>query len=161
MENTVIYFTLLLILYAILCFYLGFIAKGILYTYSQYAFFVLVLFLIPFLLFVLWNQSKAQERLCNIGVIPHPSIKHAVGMSTGTGIDPVWLFEVTASTDEIVDFYHRKSNVPDWELISKGSLVLVYKRGTKKLMIIAGENWRKREVVFAVRDANENNRMGR
>ena len=153
MEISIIILLIFLILFGILTFYLGFIRPPrVLAWLSQAAFITLTFILIPLCLIALWNQSKATDRLAKIGVVAHPSIKNSVGIATGIGTDPIWVFEVTASPEEIITFYRNELNTHGWTLIEDNPSMLIFKRGTQKLVISANESWTSQIVSYTLTD---------
>ena len=157
MEISIIVLLLLLILFGILSFYLGFIRpQPPLAWLSQASFTVLTFILIPMCLIALWNQTKAIDRLEKIDIVPHPSIKNSVGIATGRGTNPVWLFEVTASPEEIIAFYRKDSSISDWTLIEDNPSMLIFKRGTQKLVISTNGSWTSRTVTYMLTDKDDN-----
>ena len=95
----------------------------------------------PILLMVLFNQSGAEQRLKKLGFNPHPDFTASVGVATGMGENPIWLFSTNAKTETIVKFYKSKDNHHGWSLISESYNRLVFVKKDKKISIsVSNEN---------------------
>ena len=66
---------------------------------------VILVVITPILLMVIFNQSGAEQRLRKYGFNPHPDFTGSVGIATGSGKHPIWLFSTNAKTESIVQFY--------------------------------------------------------
>lgn len=154
------------VLLALFFFYMGFVVPASRLRYStQTGFVFLAAFLIPFCLLVLADQSRAAGRLTALGIVPHPSIRNAIGVATGGGAGPVawllsrwnsrgptWVFDVSASPAEILAFYRRETNAPGWVLVEDDSpVMLVLRRGTQTLTIAPHETATSRQVRYVIR----------
>lgn len=155
MSNSLIAMTVVFALLAWLNFHLGFRRPVPLLAWlPQGAFLVFMFLLIPVCLFALWNQHRASDRLSATGIVPHPTFEHAVGIATGRGESPIWLFELTATPDEVLEFYRAEDNHNGWQLVSDSPPMLIFGDGdgdgARRLTIIAGDSSRSRSVAFQV-----------
>ena len=109
---------------------------------------VLIVFILtPAVLFMLWNQSASYDRLNEIGFRPHPALRSSVGMATGIGENPVWVFAMDGDPRQIVQFYKQNDNHSGWQLVYEGQNLLVYEREAQSLSIFIAED----DVIFALR----------
>ena len=145
------------ILAAAVSYYLGFVRPPrVLAWLSQAAFVVFTFLLIPILLLVLWRQFGAEERLAEYDITPHPAINHALGIATGSGGRPLWMFSVEAAPESVVAFYRDESHRPGWEIVSDGNIFLLLGRGNERMMIGGYEGWSSKSVTYnySIRDGD-------
>lgn len=99
-----------------------------------------MLFIIaPIIVIVLWSQSGAQQRLHDLGFVPHPKFVSSMGIATGVGESPTWVFDTDATEAEIVAFYKREEHRPGWQLTGQGPSVLVFKNARRTLTLFTGD----------------------
>jgi hypothetical protein len=92
--------------------------------------------MIPFLLVVLWFQAGAKGRLLENGLVPYPDIRHAVGLSVGTGKDnPCWVFQAEPSPKTGLDFYDSPNNRTNWDILSRNKDMLILRKGDQSMII--------------------------
>ena len=109
---------------------------------------VLILFILtPVVLFMLWNQSASVDRLNDIGFSAHPALRPSVGMATGIGENPVWVFAMDGDPRRIVQFYKQTDNHSGWQLVYEGQNLLVYEKEAQSLSIFIADD----DVIFALR----------
>ena len=102
---------------------------------------VILVVITPIILMVLYNQSGADQRLKKYGFNPHPDFTSSVGIATGSGEHPTWLFSTNAKIESIVEFYKKLDNHKGWLLISENNNRLVFvKEGEKMSININDEN---------------------
>ena len=102
--------------------------------------------LIPVVVVTLWHQAGASARLAEIGFAPHPAFDASVGVASGTGGHPVWVFSTTADPESILAFYRQPGNHGGWSLNSEASRMLVFGRGRERATLTVGRE----AVVFSV-----------
>ncbi|PHS32974.1 MAG: hypothetical protein COA95_01245 [Methylophaga sp.] len=102
--------------------------------------------IIPILLIVLYGQFGAENRLIKIGFKPHPSFSGSVGVATGTGKNPIWVFSTTAETSSILQFYKDPSNHDSWSIKTENTNGLVFEKGSKNISILISNG----NVVFSL-----------
>ena len=162
MEISVMALAIIFIILAIYCYYAGFVKRDP-YTYwiAQGGFVFSTFFMIPFLLIVLWLQSTATDRLTKkTGVVPHPSIVESVGIATGIGNNPTWIFKVKASPEEIMTFYGHENNRPGWNPVSDNRVIkmLVFKRDKQRISISIYEDRISCKVIYKlIKNSNQRN----
>ncbi len=99
---------------------------------------ILVL-IVPVLLLVLWNQSEAEQRLRDIGFRPHPDFDSSVGLATGGGDNPTWVFASGAGRESILYFYRRPENHAGWSLVADNTASLAFGKAGQRVTIQAGD----------------------
>ena len=136
MQPSIIALLIFCIAFAALSYYLGFkLPYYALQFLSQASFVVLSFMLIPFLVFALWTQSGEIERLRETGLIPHPSIRHSVGLTTALTESPTWVFAVDTSLESATEFYLDETNRLGWSILSSDSELLMLKRNYETMSI--------------------------
>ena len=117
MHPDIIYLLVACIGFAILGYYLGFYRPTEPFEwYSQAMFFGMTFLLIPMLTWVLWYQAGAINRLTQTGITPHPTIEYSVGVTSGQGKNPTWVFETLPNTKVNLDYYTQESNRKGWAI---------------------------------------------
>lgn len=102
---------------------------------------VILVIITPIILMVIFYQSGAEQRLKKYGFNPHPDFTGSVGIVTGLGENPIWLFSANTKTEFIVEFYKKTDNHDGWVLISENNSRLVFVKKDKKMsIIISNEN---------------------
>ena len=102
---------------------------------------VILVIITPIILMVIFNQSGAEQRLKKYGFNPHPDFTGSVGIATGSGENPIWLFSTNTKTEFIVKFYKQADNHDGWVLISENNSRLVFvKKGKKMSINISNKN---------------------
>ena len=102
---------------------------------------VILVIITPIILMVLFYQSSAEQRLKKYGFNPHPDFTGSVGIATGSGENPIWLFSTNAKTESIVKFYKKADNHDGWLLMSENSNRLVFVKKDEKMSInLSNEN---------------------
>ena len=136
MQPSIIAILIFLIFFAVLSYYLGFIRPPFVLDFIPKSIFIFSVFLIiPFLTFALWTQTSEKNRLQETGVVPHPSIEHAVGMTISLTEHPTWIFSVDPSLQTATDFYLDEDNRPGWDILSDDPEMLLLKRGEETMSI--------------------------
>ena len=129
MDPAVLVLLAILLLVSAQAFWFGFINPVSVLAWLQQASFVVVAFLlVPLVLFVLYNQATAIDRLEAIGVKPHPAVKHAVGIATGRGENPVWVLSLDKDAVQVLDFYRKALADSPWQVSEDNGLYLRYHR---------------------------------
>lgn len=127
-------------------YYFGFVRPPKVLAWLQQATFILMLFMIiPLVLFVIWKQDGAAERLASTGVKPHPSILHAVGLATGPS---KWVFKVKSNPEGVKSFYHSEDSLEGWELISRSDSMLIVSNGEEKMTISMSRNADSTTIIY-------------
>ena len=142
METSLILILGISLFYAALLYYL-FIVKRLKDLGSQgVAGMMVILFVIaPIVLIVVFNQSGAEQRLKEYGFNPHPDFTSSIGVATGSGENPIWLFSTETKTESIVQFYKKAENHDGWLFIRENNNGLVFVKKDKKMLInISNEN---------------------
>lgn len=134
MSTTTLFFLLLFIAIAILNYYLGFVRQGA-FTYLAQASFVAAAAIIFVILILLWQQHTAIDRLSRIGITPPPSIIESVGTGTGLGDQPLWIFRIDATSEDISAFYRDEKNRKGWTIADDMPVMMILKKKDRKLTI--------------------------
>lgn len=98
---------------------------------------VLAGLLVPVIGFVLWHQSQSTARLAGLGFKPYPGFKHSVGVATGMGEAPTWVYAVDDET-AVLEFYKKREHHTAWKLTSENSSMLVFVNGDDELTLSVG-----------------------
>ena len=96
--------------------------------------------LIPVVLLVLWHQHQSVNRLEALGFVPHPGLHNSIGVATGSGAQPVWLFELNAPVADVIDFYRQPQHHAGWQLLAQTSQGLLFERGNSRLAVELSED---------------------
>jgi hypothetical protein len=147
-DPTLITLLTLFVAGALITFHLGFRHPASSYEWRIKAGFVVLTFmLIPVVTYVLATQRGATERLSSAGIAPLPSIRHAVGIAAGQGQRPVWVFR-TDDEAEDVTFYDDPGTRMGWEIVERGPISLILRRGDERMSVTLSEARRGRNVVY-------------
>jgi hypothetical protein len=122
---------------AIIGYYFGWVRPPKVLAWQSQATFVIMSFLIlPLLAYTLYLQVGATGRLLNTGIKPHPDILHAVGISTGTGDKPTWVFQVSSPGSTDLDFYKSPENRQEWNVSSQNDSMVRLEKDDSKMTIV-------------------------
>ena len=150
MQRDLVLLLLFCLLMAGVSFYLGFIRPPRVVAWlSQAAFLVFTFMLAPILVYVLWQQGGAVERLEALGFAAHPSIVEAVGIANGVGERPVWLFRASDEAAAVLDFYRRGDKRRDWTLKTDGGSMLIFTRSGEKVTVAASQRGGHTSLMFS------------
>ena len=135
MDKSIILLLIFSVILSALSFFLGYYRPAKSFSWlAKLSFFFVTAILIPVLFLVLVFQSSAQSRLSKTGFVPYPGITEAVGISFGTGKNPVWMFKIKGE-NRIRDFYSVESNRPGWKLIQSDGNIDLYQKGNNKMSV--------------------------
>lgn len=136
MDQALIYFLIGCLTWAALLYYLFVIRKAPdLGAGGKSALVVLTALLIPLIGFALWNQNESHARLEKLGFPVYSGFESAVGVATGAGPEPTWLYALRTSPSAVLNFYRRPENHSGWALVSETSSSLEFKRETRKMRL--------------------------
>lgn len=99
----------------------------------------------------LWSQNRSYSRLEHLGFAVFDGLGNSVGVATGGGPDPTWLYSLSVPETEVLDFYRRPENYQDWELTSDSSNALLFERGNLKMRLQIGRG----NVAFILNESGE------
>ena len=102
--------------------------------------FIIMFFIVPIIATTLYYQSGAKDRLQKNGFTPHASFKSSVGVATGTGDNPIWMFTTELDKQAIVDFYKQKQNHQGWKLTDEDEKWLTFSKKDEKMRINISKN---------------------
>ena len=102
---------------------------------QQASFIVLSFLLVPLLVYTLYSQSQALNRLERHGIAPHPAIKNAVGIANGSGENPIWLFKLS-NNENALDYYRNLPDTAQWRLVEDLGVQLRFTSDTSTLTIV-------------------------
>ena len=97
-------------------------------------------FIAPIIATTLYYQSGAEDRLQKSGFTPHSSFESSVGVATGTGDNPIWMFSTNSDKQTIVDFYKQEQNHQDWKLTGEDAKWLIFTKEDQKMRINISNN---------------------
>ena len=103
--------------------------------------------ILPVLVLVLWNQSESKDRLSEIGFTPYSGLISSVGVVSGGGENPMWMFSSEDDENVILRFYKHSENHAGWSLVSETQRSLTFERGKERITIHVGQG----NVVFSLR----------
>ena len=102
--------------------------------------FLIVLFIAPMIATALYYQSGAKDRLKENGFTPHTSFESSIGVATGTGDNPIWMFSTELDKTSIIGFYKQKQNHQGWILTGEDDKWLTFTKNDKKMRININNN---------------------
>jgi hypothetical protein len=145
MQPQMILLLIVCILLAAQGYYLGFIRPPRALAYLAKATFIFMSFvMVPLLSYTLYLQFGAVERLSRTGLVPHPKIAHAVGLATGKGANPTWVFKLNqvnqTAQKSALDFYLLPENIDGWEFYSKSESMIFLSSSQGKMTIMTGNS---------------------
>ncbi|MCM8813369.1 MAG: hypothetical protein NC924_05460 [Candidatus Omnitrophica bacterium] len=114
--------------------------SGWLAARAKAGFIFMVSVLIPCLVVVLGMQATAKSRLMQYGIVPHPAAGESVGVATGLGRAPAWVFRVKAAACSPADFYVEDAMRSGWQMSVAGEDV-VLKKNDRKMWIGVQNSW--------------------
>lgn len=136
MDISLIITLLLLLLFASALYYYFFMKRvPDVFHLGKSALVIIVFMIIPILVTVLYYQAGAKDRLNAIGFTPHSSFSSSVGVASGTGENPIWMFATESDKELLVDFYKHEKNYKEWKLSEENDEWLVYTKDNKKMRI--------------------------
>ncbi len=90
---------------ALLCYFFIYQGAKDLGEGSKSALVIVTLLLVPVIGFVLWGQKQSLQRLEELGFEAYQGLGHSVGVATGAGDSPTWLYSLSSSEDAFLGFY--------------------------------------------------------
>ena len=110
-----------------------FLARG------KAALLIIAFLIVPILGLTLWNQMLSKGRLAELGFVPYHGLGSSVGVLTGTGDQPMWLFTISETENAVLDFYKRTENRLGWDLVSENPAMLVFENSDSRLTLHVGD----------------------
>ena len=107
---------------------------------------VMLFIITPIMLMAVFSQSGAEQRLKEHGFSPHPNFTGSVGVATGEGENPIWVFSTDTNMQSIVKFYKKPGNHDGWLLVSESNNRLVFVKKDQRMSI----NISSKNVAFTV-----------
>ncbi len=136
MDTSLIITLIVLLLFACSLYYYLFIKRISDFFYLGKIGLVIIMFMIvPMLATVLYYQAGAKDRLNATGFPPHSSFESSIGVATGTGDNPIWMFSTEFDKKAIIDFYKQEQNHKGWEVASEDEKWLTFSKKDKKMRI--------------------------
>jgi len=96
---------------------------------------IIMFFIVPILATILYYQAGAKDRLASVGFTPHPGFDSSIGVATGTGENPVWMFSTELDKKSLIDFYKQEQNHKDWVSVEEDDDWLTFTKNNKKMRI--------------------------
>lgn len=135
-------------------YYLGFYRPpAVLAWLAQSTFVIATFMLMPLLVYVLVLQSGAIERLESAGIRPFPGIRESVGIATGRGDNPTWVFEVRASSEELREFYGSGENTGEWSFQADDGIFLRFTQNEQVMKIAFRDNVSSDTLIYMIEDS--------
>ena len=139
METSLLVILIFCLSFAALLYYVFIFKKEMdLGDQGKAALFTTVFVILPILVIVIWNQFESKDRLSEIGFTPYPEFVSSVGVATGAGNNPIWVFSTEDDENSILQFYKISENHTGWSLVSETPNSLVFKRKNQKTTIHVG-----------------------
>lgn len=153
MQTSLILLLIFSLVLSIQGYYLGFYRPpAVLAWLAQSTFVIATFMLIPILAYVLFTQSGAIERLESTGIRAYPGIKESIGISTGRGDNPTWVFEVRASSEEVREFYGSKENTGEWSFQVDDGIFLRFTKDGQVMKIAFRDNPSSDTLIYMIED---------
>ncbi len=114
---------------------------------------IIMLIIVPILTTTLYYQYGAKDRLKKSGFIPHPALESSVGISVGTGNNPIWIFSTELDKETLVDFYKKEQNHKGWKLIKEDEKWLIFTKDEENMRINISNN----AILFMITPKKINN----
>ena len=111
----------------------------------------IIFVLVPIIIIVLYFQFTASSKLQALGFTPHPNLTSSMGIASGQGDKPIWVFSYSDHDENIIDFYRVQKNSVGWILDHEEANKLVFLKDNKK-MNITSDN---KTIVFSLSEVNE------
>ena len=141
MDTSLIITLSLLLLFAWALYYYLFIKRESDFFYlGKSGLFLIMFFIAPIIATTLYYQSGAKDRLQKTGFTPHSSFEASVGVATGTGDNPIWMFSTAFDKQIIIDFYKQEQNHQGWKLTGEDEKWLIFSKKDKKMRINVSNN---------------------
>ena len=148
METSLLIILIFCVSFAALLYYVFIFKKEMdLGEQGKAALFTAVFVILPILVIVIWNQFESKDRLSVIGFSPHPGFVSSVGVASGAGKNPIWVFSIEDDELSILQFYKNSENHSGWSLVSESHNSLVFRRGNEKTTVHVGNG----TVVFSMK----------
>ena len=112
--------------------------------------FIILFVITPVLVIAMVLQAGADTRLQQAGFMPHPSFGNVSGIAAGLGGEPYWVFESTAGPDDVLDYYRRAENHPDWILVRDSGDRLIFEQDEQRMLVSMDD----RKVFFTMLKSN-------
>ncbi len=107
---------------------------------------VLMFLLAPVLLIVLWLQADSARKLSDAGFPPHPALGSSMGVATGVGENPVWVFSIEGDRAAIVQFYRDPANHLGWRRVSDSKDMLIFESDGRRMSLFVSDD----SAIFAL-----------
>lgn len=136
MDETLIYFLVGCLLWATLLFYIFGVRRAADLGAGGISGLVIVAALIiPVLGLALWSQSQSFSRLEELGFEIYEGLDSSVGVASGTGAEPAWVYSLSTPGSDVLDFYRRPENHRGWKLTADTPMSLVFEQGVSKMSL--------------------------
>ena len=147
-------FLLVLVVLAVVCFYLGFVRKegprefGIFHGRAQVGFIVAVIFSVGWMWHI-WNLTQMEPQLSK-HVVPYPGAKYTVTYDRFVDDDASWMATVDSPPDVVMKFYSSPKNVPGWTVVEESDGVLVFRKEGAQLAILVNNEGRGSMIIYSL-----------
>ncbi len=149
MDPKLLYFLIACIAWAALLFYVFQVRQASdLGAGGKAGFVVITALLLPVLGLALWHQGASSSRLEELGFSAYDGLESSVGIATGTGQEPTWLYTLSSSEQALLDFYRQPEHREGWRLTAETQHSLIFERQALKMMVNASEG----QAVFQLID---------
>lgn len=141
MDTSLIITLTVLLLFAWSLYYYLFIKRESDFFYlGKSGLVIIMLIIVPILATILYYQAGAKDRLNAVGFTPHSSFDSSVGVATGTGDNPIWMFSTEFQKQAIIDFYKQEQNHKGWKVTSEDEKWLIFTKEDKNMRINISNN---------------------
>ncbi len=136
MDISLIITLLILLLFASALYYYFFMKRlQDVFHLGKSALVIIMFMIVPILATVLYYQAGAKDRLIAIGFTPHSSFSSSIGVGSGTGKNPIWMFATELDREILIDFYKHEKNHKEWNLSQENDKWLIYTKDDKKMRL--------------------------
>ncbi|MDH5327175.1 MAG: hypothetical protein OEZ68_18325 [Gammaproteobacteria bacterium] len=141
MDESLVIILIVLLIAASLLYYHIYVKRTKVNYRTKAGLFNILFVITPILLLALYYQSGAENRLSEVGFVPHPNFQSSVGVVTGTEKEPIWVFSYRGNKSEIMNFYRDTENHGVWRLLSDRETALTFYNHGKKMNLMIDDKY--------------------
>ena len=104
--------------------------------------------IVPALVLTLWLQNRSTSQLEALGLGVFHGLENSVGVATGTGEQPTWVYTLNATEADLLNFYRDPGNHVGWAVTASSDDRVELRRKSSILQIHASDG----QAVFLLVD---------